>query len=233
MITRRIWTGRLLILFGALVLAWAGYATLSRSWTQRAYEEAIDAERNAPPAEAPAPKPVLPASMPMGEPIGTIKVPRLGLAAVVAEGDDKPVLDKLAGHLSDTPLPWNDGNSAVAAHRDGLFRPLKGIKVGDRIQFETAYGDFEYRVKETFIVDPDDVWVLNPTIEPSLTLISCYPFNFIGNAPRRFIVRAERVPVIESPGPVESTTGLSRDIPGSGAARVRRPAASTPRATRG
>ena len=131
--------------------------------------------------------------MPLGEPIGTLKVPRLGLSAVVAEGDDKPVLDDAAGHLPDTALPWNDGNTAVAAHRDGLFRPLKGIKIGDTLRFETVHGDFEYRVTETYIVEPDDIWVLNPTLEPTLTLISCYPFNFIGNAPKRFIVKAERL----------------------------------------
>ena len=70
-------------------------------------------------------------TMPLGEPIGTLKVPRSALSAVVAEGDDKPVLDDAAGHLPDTALPWNDGNTAVAAHRDGLFRPLKGIKIGE------------------------------------------------------------------------------------------------------
>ena len=81
----------------------------------------------------------------------------------------------------------------MAAHRDGLFRPLKGIRIGDTLRFETVHGDFEYRVKETYIVEPDDIWVLNPTLEPTLTLISCYPFNFIGHAPKRFIVKAERL----------------------------------------
>jgi sortase A len=189
----RAWLARLLILVGAVALAWAGYAILSARWAQREYRAAVEVERAQPPPEPPAP--LLPTSMPLGEPIGTLSVPRLGLSAVVAEGDDKPVLDNAAGHLPDTALPWNTGNTAVAAHRDGLFRPLKGIRIGDTLRFETVHGDFEYRVKETFIVEPDDIWVLNPTLEPTLTLISCYPFNFIGHAPKRFIVKAERLPV--------------------------------------
>ena len=197
----RRWLARLLILVGVAVLGWAGYAVLSARWAQREYQKVLEIERALPPPEAP--EPALPVSMPLGEPIGTLIVPRLGLSAVVAEGDDKPVLDNAAGHLPDTALPWNDGNAAVAAHRDGLFRPLKGIRVGDRLRFETVHGDFEYRVKETYIVEPDDIWVLNPTLEPTLTLISCYPFNFIGNAPKRFIVKAERLPALASP----STTG--------------------------
>ena len=193
----RVWLARLLILVGVVALAWAGYAVFATRSAQREYRAALEVKRAATPAAMPpaAPsKPALPETMPLGEPIGTLTVPRLGLSAVVAEGDDKPVLDDAAGHLPDTALPWNDGNAAVAAHRDGLFRPLKGIKVGDIMRFDTLYGDFEYRVTETYIVEPDDIWVLNPTLEPTLTLISCYPFNFIGNAPKRFIVKAERLP---------------------------------------
>jgi sortase A len=197
----RVWLARLLILVGVVALAWAGYAILSTRSAQREHREALESKRAAPPPPEPS-KPALPLTMPLGEPIGTLKVPRLGLSAVVAEGDDKPVLDDAAGHLPDTALPWNDGNTAVAAHRDGLFRPLKGIKIGDTLRFETVHGDFEYRVTETYIVEPDDIWVLNPTLEPTLTLISCYPFNFIGNAPKRFIVKAERLPA-----PVNTTGG--------------------------
>jgi sortase A len=188
----RVWAARLLILAGVAILAWAGYSVLSAQRAHERYREALEIERAV--ATPPHREPALPVTVPMGQPIGTLKAPRLGLTAVVAEGDDKPVLDDLAGHLPDTPLPWNDGNSAVAAHRDGLFRPLKDIRVGDALIFETLHGDFEYRVKETYVVDPDDIWVLNPSLEPTLTLISCYPFHFIGNAPKRFIVKATRLP---------------------------------------
>jgi sortase A len=118
---------------------------------------------------------------------------RVGLSGVVLEGDQDAVLDRAIGHLPDTPLPWNIGNSALAAHRDALFRPLKGVRLGDILRLKTPHGDFDYRVSETLIVNPEDVWVLDPTPVSMLTLISCYPFNFIGNAPKRFIVRAEQI----------------------------------------
>ena len=96
------------------------------------------------------------------------------------------------GHLPDTPPPWETGNSAVAAHRDGLFRPLKDIRVGDRLTMQTARGDFEYEVRDTKIVEPSDLSVLRPLDADALTLITCYPFNYIGSAPQRFIVHAVR-----------------------------------------
>ena len=98
------------------------------------------------------------------------------------------------GHLPDTPLPWHRrGNVALAAHRDGLFRPLEKIRIEDDVRIVTARGEYHYRVKKTHIVDPDDVWVIAPTDTPTITLITCYPFSFVGNAPQRFIVQAELV----------------------------------------
>ena len=98
------------------------------------------------------------------------------------------------GHLPDTPLPWQRrGNVALAAHRDGLFRPLENIRIDDDVRIVTPRGEFHYRVTKTHIVDPDDVWVIAPTDTPTITLITCYPFSFVGNAPRRFIVQAELV----------------------------------------
>ena len=112
----------------------------------------------------------------------------------MAEGDDEKTLGKAVGHLPDTPLPWQrHGNVALAAHRDGLFRPLEKIRLNDDVRVVTARGEYHYRVKKTHIVDPDDVWVIAPTDTPTITLITCYPFSFVGNAPRRFIVQAELV----------------------------------------
>jgi sortase A len=122
--------------------------------------------------------------------IGMLDVPRLNLTTPVIEGDDDETLERAVGHLPDTPLPWQEGNSAIAGHRDGLFRPLKDIKVGDEIRFRTSRDEFRYRVTGTSIVKPDDISVLQPRGNASLTLITCYPFSFIGNAPRRFIVHA-------------------------------------------
>jgi sortase A len=130
----------------------------------------------------------------MGDVIGRVDIPRLRLSAAVAEGDDDTTLRGAVGHLPDTPLPWHRrGNVALAAHRDGLFRPLEKIRLEDEIRVVTERGEFQYRVKKTHIVDPDDVWVIAPTVRPTITLITCYPFSFVGNAPRRFIVQAELV----------------------------------------
>lgn len=129
-----------------------------------------------------------------GEIIGRVDIPRLRLSAAVAEGDDDNTLRGAVGHLPDTPLPWHRrGNVALAAHRDGLFRALEGIRLEDEVRIVTGRGEYKYRVKKTHIVDPDDVWVIAPTERPTITLITCYPFSFVGNAPKRFIVQAELV----------------------------------------
>ncbi len=125
--------------------------------------------------------------------VGMLDVPRLNLTTPVIEGDDDKTLKRAVGHLPDTPLPWEDGNSALAGHRDGLFRPLKDIKIGDEIRFRTSRHQIRYRVTETRIVKPDDMSVLERRDPRSLTLITCYPFYFVGNAPDRFIVYATRV----------------------------------------
>lgn len=126
--------------------------------------------------------------------VGMLDVPRLNLSTPVIEGDDDRTLKRAVGHLPDTPMPWQDGNSAMAGHRDGLFRPLKDVKIGDEIRFRTTREEFTYRVTRTSIVEPDDLSVLRPGSPSSLTLITCYPFTFVGSAPQRFVVRAERLP---------------------------------------
>ena len=127
-----------------------------------------------------------------GSPIGVIEIPRLGLSSVVLEGDDTAALLFGVGHLSDTPLPWHGGNSVFAAHRDTFFRPLAGIRRNDVIKFSTADAEFEYVVKELKVVKPTELTVLDPTPSATLTLITCFPFDYIGPAPNRFIVKAER-----------------------------------------
>jgi sortase A len=129
-----------------------------------------------------------------GSLIGLLSVPRLGLSTAVVEGDDSKSLKLSAGHLPDTPWPWQPGNSAIAAHRDGRFRALRTIKVGDEVRLRTSRGELRYRVRELSIVEPGDLSVLAPHEPSSLTLITCYPFTYIGNAPKRFVVRAERLP---------------------------------------
>jgi LPXTG-site transpeptidase (sortase) family protein len=124
--------------------------------------------------------------------VGMLDVPRLRLTTPVVEGDDDRTLKRAVGHLPDTPMPWQKGNSALAGHRDGLFRPLKDVKIGDEIRFRTTSEQLRYRVTKTSIVKPDDVSVLQPRSTETLTLITCYPFNYVGSAPKRFVVHAER-----------------------------------------
>jgi sortase A len=189
---RRQTIGRWLIVGGAVALTWVGLQLALAEWYQRQTEAALESLRHASPAETrPRPK-----TLRVGEAIGTLEIARLGLSGVVVEGDDDAVLDRAIGHLPDTPLPWHEGNSALAAHRDAIFRPLKGVRLGDVLRLETPHGDFDYRVRDTLIVKPDEVWVLDPTETTTLTLISCWPFNYIGHAPERFIVRAERIPTV-------------------------------------
>jgi LPXTG-site transpeptidase (sortase) family protein len=123
--------------------------------------------------------------------IGILEIPRLGFSEVVAAGDSDGTLRVAVGHLPDTPLPWQPGNSALAGHRDGRFRALKDAKIGDAIRLETHRGVLDYVLRATHIVNPDDLWVLNPTSTRTLTLITCYPFSYVGAAPKRFVLMAE------------------------------------------
>jgi sortase A len=126
--------------------------------------------------------------------IGKIEIPRLNISAIVREGVDDRTLDIAAGHIPDTALPGQMGNVGVAAHRDTLFRNLKDVRRDDRITLTTLDGEFVYRVVSLQIVKPTDVSVLDPTpVEKTLTLVTCYPFYFVGHAPKRFIVRALQV----------------------------------------
>jgi sortase A len=115
------------------------------------------------------------------------------MSTAVLEGSDDATLKKGAGHIEDTPLPGEPGNVGIAGHRDTVFRPLRHVKVGDPLDLTTADRLYRYRISKTHIVDPADVYVLDSTKTPTLTLVTCYPFDFIGNAPRRFIVHAELV----------------------------------------
>jgi sortase A len=125
--------------------------------------------------------------------VGRLEIPRVGLAVVVAEGADDATLRRAAGHIPGTALPGRSGNVGIAGHRDTLFRSLRDIRLDDTILLTTLEGEYRYRVVSTKVVDPSDVAVLNPDGTEILTLVTCYPFYFIGPAPDRFIVRAERV----------------------------------------
>jgi sortase A len=125
--------------------------------------------------------------------IGRIDIPRLGLSVVVAEGVDYRTLRRAVGHIRGTALPGQTGNVALSGHRDTYFRPLRDIERDDIIMVTTLDGEYHYRVVSTKIVSPDEASVLDSSDRQTLTLITCYPFYFVGPAPNRFIVLAERI----------------------------------------
>jgi sortase A len=143
--------------------------------------------------------------------IGVLDVPRIGLSVAVREGDEDRALDTAVGHLPDTPLPWLNGNAALAGHRDTFFRPLRHLRVGDAIQLSTRHGTLQYRVRRMMVVEPDALWVLNASDGVSLTLITCYPFTYVGRAPKRFIVQAERASSKDSKYQRLESTGAPPD----------------------
>jgi sortase A len=127
-------------------------------------------------------------------PLGVLKIPKIHLEVPILEGTDDPALDYGVGHVEGTALPGENGNIALAGHRDGFFRGLKDVVVGDAMELETVHGSEAFVVENIWLVTPNDVWVLDPTPKESITLVTCYPFYFVGSAPQRYIVRATRAP---------------------------------------
>jgi sortase A len=128
-----------------------------------------------------------------GTMLGRLEAPSVKLSTAVLEGSDDATLSRGSGHIEDTPFPGQPGNVGIAGHRDTTFRALRNIHLGDALEFKTPDRVYRYRISKTMIVGPDDVYVLDPTEKPALTLVTCYPFEFVGHAPRRFIVRADLV----------------------------------------
>ncbi|HEX3742539.1 MAG TPA: class D sortase [Bryobacteraceae bacterium] len=125
-----------------------------------------------------------------GSAIGRLEIPRLGLSVVVLEGSDRGTLRLGVGRVPNSSLPGESGNVVLAGHRDTFFSALRDIRPGDRISLRTTAGKFAYTVGWTEVVKPSDTGVLMPTASPALTLVTCYPFTYVGSAPKRFIVRA-------------------------------------------
>jgi sortase A len=131
--------------------------------------------------------------------IGRLEIPRLHLSVMVREGADERTLSRAVGHIPGTALPGKLGNVGLAGHRDTFFRALRNIREDDAIDFETTQGKYRYIVKSTSIVTPRDVSVLAASGGENLTLVTCYPFYYVGSAPKRFIVHAAQV--VASPRP--------------------------------
>jgi len=187
------WSQRLLAAAAVLILGYC-VVVLVEGWTfqrlERRHLQQLLRDRhvmNAPVASIHAP-PALTAGL-----VGLLDVPRLGLSVIVIEGVEQRVLRRAAGHMPGTALPGNPGNVGISAHRDTFFRPLRNVRMNDLVTLTTPLAEYRYRVVSTRIVDPADVSVLDATSREILTLVTCYPFYFVGPAPSRFIVRAERV----------------------------------------
>jgi sortase A len=183
------WSRRLLLLTGIAALSYVGLTLLDARLYQASAKHTLETEirtlKQAGPLQ-PTP-PVNP-----GDVLGRIDIPRLGMSFAVLQGTSSRTLRLGAGHVEGTALPGEPGNSAVAGHRDTFFRGLRNIRAEDEIQLQTATGLFHYQVDWVKVVKPDDLSVLAPSTDSVLTLVSCYPFYFVGPAPDRFIVRAHK-----------------------------------------
>lgn len=126
--------------------------------------------------------------------LGRMEINSIGLAVMVQEGTASGTLQHAVGHVRGTALPGEPGNMAIAGHRDTFFRSLRNIHMDDEITLTTLSGAFHYQVESITVVEPEDTQVLDDSREPILTLVTCYPFYFVGPAPKRFIVRARQIP---------------------------------------
>jgi sortase A len=131
-------------------------------------------------------------TLPSQTPLAVLRIPRIHVEVPVFEGTAEVTLNRGVGHIDETAAPGTNGNSGIAGHRDGFFRGLKDVDLGDAIELETLQGKQIYRIERTWIVNPEDVSVLDPTSVQSITLVTCYPLYFVGSAPERYIVRAVR-----------------------------------------
>ena len=147
---------------------------------------------------------------------GRIEIARLGIDAEIREGDDAATLRLSVGHIPGTAVPGDHGNVALAAHRYSHFRGLRNVRCGDEIEVTTPAGEFRYEVDSIRVVEISQVEVLKPTPDPTLTLVTCFPFDYVGDAPQRLIVRAHRV---EPPGAQPSTVSASNAAPSPALAR--------------
>lgn len=205
-----------LVLIGVFIASLLHRELGSRS-AMRDFEAAREAARAAPspsPTVAPASTRVLPDELPVdtslwaqgriakyneslshdfAPPLAVLRIPKIGLEVPVLDGTDELTLNRAVGRIAGTATIETMGNLGIAGHRDGYFRGLKDVVVGDAIELETLTGKGTFVIEDISIVMPTDVHVLAPTERPTITLVGCYPFYFVGKAPQRYIVRATLV----------------------------------------
>lgn len=209
----------LLFLAGVSALGYCGYvmaeARISQNEQSREFDQAMRDAHAFAASDAGAAIPAMPAfvearsatpaitAAKSGEsiPVGRIEISSIGLTAMIQEGTGYHTLQRGVGHITGTSLPGQSGNTGLAGHRDTFFRKLKNIHEGDEIRMTTLSGSFLYRVDLISIVEPQDSAVLRSSGTDVLTLVTCYPFSFVGPAPKRFVVRASEIGRVESQFP--------------------------------
>ena len=198
--SRRIaaWAERSLWALGLLLLGYWGYSQAAIRFEQARLEESLFGDADPASSEDDAlgadletatQASVAPVLEP-GTALALIEIPRLDVRAMVVEGVDNRELERAAGHVPGTALPGAIGNSVMAAHRDTLFAGLRHARLGDRITIKTGDRELFYRVSSIDVVTPRSMHVMDPTPHASITLITCFPFDFVGPAPMRYIVSA-------------------------------------------
>jgi sortase A len=179
---------RVFMAVGCVMLAYAG-ATVAYSGIYQQYQSWKLDQPVAPPGVIKAAILEAP-DLREGDVLGKLLIPRIDISVIVLQGMETKTLILGAGHAPGTPLPGVEGNVVIAAHRDTFFRKVEGILPGDSIQFATPTGTWEYIVDSSETVEPEDTRAMESRAREELTLITCYPFYFVGSAPKRFIVHA-------------------------------------------
>lgn len=198
---------RMLYALGALALcAWVTHEASARILQAR-LDRMLEEMRSESP-RSPGPSQEIPEAprspteaRPPGALVGRIDIPRVGVSSVILEGVDEHTLDLAVGHLTET-AELGRGNAALAGHRDSFFRGLRDVRPGDLVEVRTPQADFQYRIVWMKVTTPEDVYVLAAQEDDVLTLVTCFPFHYVGPAPQRFVVRAARVEAIS---PLEVT----------------------------
>jgi sortase A len=178
-----------ILIVGGLLVAGLGLHSI---WTSRqaAQEAEKEWEKLAQQQQRSAPKIH---GVPKGSSLARLSIERLGGEWVVVEGADRKELLRGPGHMTNTALPGSRGNCVIAGHRDTQFRILRNVEIGEKISIEIEGHTYTYRVTDRRVVSPSDNRSLFPTTKATLTLVTCYPFYYVGPAPKRFVIRAELV----------------------------------------
>ena len=179
------WLERSLLAVGLALGLWCGAVLLDAHFV--ANMRIPDPPKESTPSTGAAA--TLPAPVP-GSWIARLDAPSVRLSATVLEGSDDGTLARGAGHIEETAFPGQPGNIGIAGHRDTTFRAVRDLHVGDPLELTTSDRVYRYQITRTFIVEPEDVYVLDPGDRDMLTLVTCYPFTYIGHAPHRYIIQA-------------------------------------------